>query len=184
MFVCSSLLYLALLCLAAAECNAEVHLNLCVSLVGFMAKSKPSVIKRGPHHNAGMKGGHMHKIFASLKGQWHLWYEMKTPAAGRGVLISICTLLTVAVGKKEPTRGKPVPFGQSPLRNVQHVGNFMSMFGSFSVILYLAIPPCQQICGLSHSFLLQLAMFNLTKLFNVSFSLCHLCSLSRGERIQ
>lgn len=32
MFVCSSLLYLAPLCLEAAECNTEVKFNLCVSL--------------------------------------------------------------------------------------------------------------------------------------------------------
>lgn len=46
-------------------------------------------------------------------------------------------LFGVAVGKKEQTQGKLVPFGQS--RNVQHVENSMSMFGNFLVILYWLI---------------------------------------------
>lgn len=35
------------------------------------------------------------------------------------------------------------------LRNAQHVGNFMSMFGNFSVIPYSVISFCKQICSWS-----------------------------------
>lgn len=115
MFVCTSSLYLALLCLEAAECNAEVNLNLCVSFQGFLwpRPGRPK-LKRGPHHNTGWRMVTCTRFLLPSKGQWHLWYEMKTPAAGHGVLISICALFTVAVGKREQTRGKPVPSGQSP----------------------------------------------------------------------
>lgn len=63
------------------------------------------------------------------------------------------------------------------LRNVQHVGNFMSMFGNFSEILYSVISLCKQIRWqliLSRLFVLELPMFDLTEPFPILcvFVLC------------
>lgn len=54
-----------------------------------------------------------------------------------------CRSFSAAEGKTERTRGERVPFGHSLCRNVQHVGNFMSMFGKFSAercVLSPALP--------------------------------------------
>lgn len=55
---------------------------------------------------------------------------MKTPAAG----FSVHARFTVAEGKKVQSPGQAGALWRVSLRNVQHVGNFMSMFGN-SVIL-------------------------------------------------
>lgn len=62
---------------------------------------------------------------------------MKTPAAG----FSVHTRFTVAEGKKVQNPGQAGALWRVSLRNVRHVGNFMSMFGN-SVILLRLILSC------------------------------------------
>lgn len=69
------------------------------------------------------------------------------------------------------------------LRNAQHVGNFLSMFGNFSAI------PCSVnsfslVADPVPLIVLDLAMFYLMKLFPILWFLFLLRSLARGERIQ
>lgn len=69
------------------------------------------------------------------------------------------------------------------LRNAQHVGNFLSMFGNFSAI------PCSVnsfslVADPVPLIVLDLATFYLMKLFPILWFLFLLRSLARGERIQ
>lgn len=67
--------------------------------------------------------------------------------------------------RKERTgSGQAVALWTVSLRNVQHVGNFMSMFGNFLVISYSAVSHCKQICSWSclTYFCLNSAMYDLT----------------------
>lgn len=56
---------------------------------------------------------------------------MKTPAAG----FAVHTRFTLAEGNKVQNPGQAGALWRVSLRNVQHVGNFMSMFGNSVILL-------------------------------------------------
>ena len=111
----------------------------------------------------------MRRVSASLKGQWHLLVRNEnTSCRPRCFNFHMCSVLC-SNRKERADSGQAGALWSVSLRNVQHVGNFMSMFGNFSLIPYSAISLCKQIHGgfCAARFSLDLAMFDLTKLLPV-----------------
>lgn len=133
MFVCHSLLYLALFCQEAAECNtAEVKFNFCASLKAYMASAKPTIIEHGPNHNTGWRMVTCTRFLFPSKG--NDIFAMKWKHQLLTALFE-CAVFTVEIGKKSPDPGQADVLWTVSFRNVQHVRNFMFMFGYFSLIL-------------------------------------------------
>lgn len=147
-----------------------------------MARGKPFVIKGGPYHNTECRMITRTRFLFPSKDSDDFGTKPKHQLQAMVFYFHMCSA-HCSRRKETADSGQDGALWTVLLRNAQHVGIFLSMFGNFSAI------PCSVnsfslVADPVPLIVLDLAMFYLMKLFPILCFLFLFRSLARGERIQ